>query len=649
MLRRLAEYFKTNFQQDKSRVVLWYPPLLALGTGIYFSLPQEPSKWLTLGLIETLIVIAFLCRRRQRLLKILGAAALVVVGFMLIQIKSIYLAAAPQKFPDKTFYFKGEIAAIDSNYQGRRRFTLQNLQDFEGHVYAGKYRIVQRSKKGEAKVGECVEMIGRIMPLAKAVVPGGYQFDRKSYFAGLKGSGFAESRWFKIDCPNGGRHKTFSAYIADIRQKIVNRITALLPPDEAAITAAVIAGERSLIGQRLNEQYRDSGLAHFLSISGLHMSMLAGLMFFLVRFILALFPPVALQFDTKKIAAVMALAMSLIYLLISGMEIPAQRAFIMTSVVLLGVLTDRRAISMQTIALAAFLVLLFNPEVLTSASFQMSFAAVLGMIAFYEKVESRVRKFLHIDGMNKWLRGIWLYIIGVVVSDFIASLMTLPFAVYHFNMVALYTTLGNFMAGPIIGLIIMPFVLLSLLLLPLGLDAPFIKIVGLGIKWVNDITAWVASLPYAGYQVPSMPFWGLLLIVIGGLWLMLWQEKWRLLGWFGIIIGVMSLLTVRVPDIMISADTKAVAFKNSEGRLELVASRGARFVKSVWQSKYPFAETRTSLKDHPELSINEHKITLSGKTYDLDQTLGISFYKNADGSFSAETVRDTIGYRLWNK
>ena len=649
MLRRLAEYFKTNFQQDKSRVVLWYPPLLALGTGIYFSLPQEPSKWLTLGLIETLIVIAFLCRRRQRLLKILGAAALVVVGFMLIQIKSIYLAAAPQKFPDKTFYFKGEIAAIDSNYQGRRRFTLQNLQDFEGHVYAGKYRIVQRSKKGEAKVGECVEMIGRIMPLAKAVVPSGYQFDRKSYFAGLKGSGFAESRWFKIDCPNGGHHKTFSAYIADIRQKIVDRITALLPPDEAAITAAVIAGERSLIGQRLNEQYRDSGLAHFLSISGLHMSMLAGLMFFLVRFILALFPPVALQFDTKKIAAVMALAMSLIYLLISGMEIPAQRAFIMTSVVLLGVLTDRRAISMQTIALAAFLVLLFNPEVLTSASFQMSFAAVLGLIAFYEKVESRVRKFLHIDGMNKWLRGIWLYIIGVVVSDFIASLMTLPFAVYHFNMVALYTTLGNFMAGPIIGLIIMPFVLLSLLLLPLGLDAPFIKIVGLGIKWVNDITAWVASLPYAGYQVPSMPFWGLLLIVIGGLWLMLWQEKWRLLGWFGIIIGVMSLLTVRVPDIMISADTKAVAFKNSEGRLELVASRGARFVKSVWQSKYPFTETRTSLKDHPELSINEHKITLSGKTYDLDQTLGISFYKNADGSFSAETVRDTIGYRLWNK
>ena len=428
MLGPLAEYLKSNFQQDKSRVILWYPALLALGIALYFALPQEPSKWLTLGLIEGLIVLAVMLRRHLTSLKILAALAVVLAGFTLIQVKSIYLYAEPENLPDHTFYFRGEIAAIDSNYQGRRRFTLQNLEDFDGRRYTGKYRIVQRSKKGEAKVGECVEMIGRIMPLAKAVVPGGYQFDRKSYFAGLKGSGFAESRWFKIDCPHGERERGFASFVADVRQKIVNRINSLLAPDEAAIAVAVIAGERGLIGRRLNEQYRDSGLAHFLSISGLHMSMLAGLMFFLVRFALAMFPPVALRLNTKKIAAVLAIVVSLIYLLISGMEIPAQRAFIMTFIVLLGVLTDRRAISMQTIALAAFLVLLISPEVLTSASFQMSFAAVLGLIAFYEKVESRVRRFLRVDGMNKWLRAVWLYIIGVVVSDFIASLMTLPFA-----------------------------------------------------------------------------------------------------------------------------------------------------------------------------------------------------------------------------
>ena len=434
-----------------------------------------------------------------------------------------------------------------------------------------------------------------------------------------------------------------------MRSRIINHIKSVLPPDEAAVTAAIVAGEQGGISRELINHYRDSGLAHFLSISGLHMTMIAGLMFFLIRLLMALIPPLALYFDSKKVSAWFAIFISLVYLFISGMAVPAQRAFIMTFVVLLGVLTDRRAISMQTIALAAFLVLLISPEVLTSASFQMSFAAVLGLIAFYEKVESRVRRFLRVDGMNKWLRAVWLYIIGVVVSDFIASLMTLPFAVYHFNMVALYTTLGNFLAGPVIGLVIMPFVLLGLLLLPFGLDAPFIKIVGLGISWVNEITAWVASLPYAGYQVPSLPHWGLMMIVAGGLWLMLWQAGWRRWGWLGIIVGVLSLLTVRVPDIMISADLKTVAFKNADGRLELVSSRGGRFVKNVWQSKYPFAETKTTLKAHPELKIEGRKATVAGVSYDMNRTLSVNLYKNPDGSFSAETVRDAIGCRLWNK
>ena len=130
MLGPLAEYLKSNFQQDKSRVILWYPALLALGIALYFALPQEPSKWLTLGLIEGLIVLAVMLRRHLTLLKILAALAVVLAGFTLIQVKSIYLYAEPENLPDHTFYFRGEIAAIDSNYQGRRRFTLQNLEDF---------------------------------------------------------------------------------------------------------------------------------------------------------------------------------------------------------------------------------------------------------------------------------------------------------------------------------------------------------------------------------------------------------------------------------------------------------------------------------------------------------------------------------------
>ncbi len=648
MISSLKEYLQNNFKADISRLILWYPVLFGLGIGIYFALKQEPSKWLTLTVIEGLIVAAVILRYHIKALKLLGLIALVVLGFTVVQIKSLSLYLPAEDLPDIPFYFKGEIVGIDSNYQGRKRFILQNLEDFDGHVYKGLYRITQRSKKGDAKLGQCVELIGSISPLSKEVVVGGYQFDRKSYFQGLKGSGFAQSRWFITDCSKGGNTRSFLAFVYDIRQKMVKHIKSVLPDDEAAITAAIIAGERGLITQKLNEQYRNSGLAHFLSISGLHMSMLAGLMFFLVRFVLACFPLVAVRMDTKKISAVFAIIISLIYLFISGNDIPAQRAFIMTFVVLLGVLTNRRAISMYTISLAAFLVLLISPEVLMSASFQMSFAAVLGLIAFYEKVALKVQKFLKVDGLNKWGRGVVLYILGVVISDFIASVMTLPFAIYHFNMVALYTTLGNFLAGPIIGLIIMPFVLLSMLLMPFGMDIPFLKVVGLGIGWVNDITAFVSSLPYAGYKVLSMPDWGLLAIVIGGLWLMLWQANWRKLGWIGICVGCLSIFCTKVPDILVSSDLRVFAFKNESGELEFTSGRSGRFIKSVWKNKYPFADSKTKLSLHPELKINGSKISIGSSSYNIEDTLGFSVYKQSDNEFIVKTIREDIGHRLWN-
>jgi len=378
------------------------------------------------------------------------------------------------------------------------------------------------------------------------------------------------------------------------------------------------------------------------------MSMLAGLMFFLVRFTLALFPSVALRYDTKKIAAIFAIILSTIYLFISGQAIPAERAYIMTTVVLLGVLINRRAISLHTICLAALIVLVLSPEVLISASFQMSFAAVLGLIVFYEKASRPIQQFLQQGHLNRWIKIILLYIIGIIVSDFIASVMTLPFAIYHFNMIALYTTLGNFLAGPIIGLIIMPFVLLSMLLMPFGLEEPFLRVVGFGIEQINHITAFVASLPHAGYQISSMPHWGLILIVIGGLWLMLWQAKWRYWGIIAIICGLLSISLVRVPDIIISPQAKVFAFKNAQGELELTKSRAGRFIKNVWRNKYPVSTNTTTLESHPYIKISDDIITIKGQSVNITQDIGASIYYQKDGSLNIKTIRNDIGMRLWN-
>lgn len=643
----MISFIKACWQQDAARRILWLPVLFAIGIALYFSLKTEPSKWLTLSVIEALILAAVLFRRHIRILKVLGCFASVAAGFATVQIKAIWLDKTVAEPPAETFYFKGRIIGIDTNYQGRKRFIFDGIEDFDGNFYFGKYRITQRLKEDNAEIGQCVELIGQIKPLAKEVMVGGYQFDRKGYFEGLKGSGFAESRWFATECPDKSLNRDMSAFIGNLRRRIVKHIASVLPAEQAGIASAIIAGEKGAVTENLYEQYRNSGLAHFLSISGLHMSMLAGLMFFLVRFVLALVPAVALRFDTKKIAAVFALVISAAYLLISGQAVPAQRAFIMTFIVLLGILADRRAISVYTIALAAFIVLFFSPEVLISASFQMSFAAVLGLIAFYEKIACRIRSFL--GGGNKVFKGVFLYVSGVIVSDFIASLMTLPFAVYHFNMVAVYTTLGNFLAGPVIGLVIMPFVLLSMLLMPFGLDVPFLKIVGLGIAVVNRITSWVSALPNAGCYVPSMPLWGLVLIVLGGLWLMLWQAKWRWFGVIGIAAGLLSVATVQTPDILIGAETKAVAVKNTDGKLEIAASRGGRFIKDVWKNKYRVAGTKAKIEDYPDLKIDKNIVIINGLKYNLEEAIGLSVWLKPDGSPRVRTIRDDIGRRPWNK
>ena len=191
-----------------------------------------------------------------------------------------------------------------------------------------------------------------------------------------------------------------------------------------------------------------------------------------------------------------------------------------------------------------------------------------GFGGFYEKFAGRLSRFLSGEEVSlggRVLRGIWAYFLGVIIADLVASLATLPFAIYHFNRIALYTSLTNMAAGPLIGFVIMPFVLVSLLLMPLGLETLPLKLVGCGLSAVNSLTTRVASLPHAAAGVVSMPLWGLLLITFGGLWLCLWRCRWRMWGFAAIAVGFLSILTVSVPDLIVDRDARTVAVRTDDG------------------------------------------------------------------------------------
>lgn len=370
---------------------MWVPVFFAAGIGVYFALPSEPPLW-TAAAPFALLPLLWLFRRRPVVRGVVLLLLLATAGFADVQLKSFCLSRKAPPAEDGKLYLRGRIDRLDTNYRGRPRIVLGEMYDFEDNPVAGRYRLSMIHRDPGLEVGDCVEMVAAVSPPFPPSLADGYQFDRRLFFDGITGTGYIPSEVLPVKCPDSSPRLADRA--AALRRSIVERIYNILPPDEAAVAVAIVAGDQTKISRPLIDAYRNSGLAHFLSISGLHMSMLAGLMFFLVRMVMALIPPLSLRYNSKKVAAVLAIFIGAVYLVISGAAIPAQRAFIMTLVVLLAVLFERQAISVRTLTWAALIVLVVTPEALVGASFQMSFAAVFALVAFYEKYAGRLNRFL---------------------------------------------------------------------------------------------------------------------------------------------------------------------------------------------------------------------------------------------------------------
>ena len=607
------------------------PILMGVGIWLYFSFSFEPSKWITLFVIETLILSACIFRRYPFVLRIILAISIFVFGFANIQLRTIYLEKQLPKPIEDQVYLRGQILSYDVNYNGKPRIVLSNMENLRGDKIYGNYRLTLVHSKRPQITGDCVELVAEVAPLMKANSVGGYQPDRHLFFEKLNGSGYVLSQIYSVDCPSNAVF--WQSKIDKLRQRITNRIEEIMPKDQASIAAVILAGNRTLMSHELSDNYRNSGLAHFLSISGLHMSMIAALMFFFVRLIMSLVPRLSLRYNSKKFAAICAIVVSSVYLVISGVAVPTQRAYIMILIVLLAVIFERKAISMRNLALAALIILIISPQMLISISFQLSFAAVIAMIAFYESCSTMLHRFLSSKNsgiLQRFIRVIIAYLVGVIIADFIASAATLPFVIYHFNKIAVYTSLTNLLAGPIIAFIIMPAILISLLFMPFGFVFP-LKIAGFGIELINNITAWVALMKGATLWVPSFPVWGMFIIIFGGLFLCLQNGRIRHLGWLFIFAGALSLFFVKLPDVMVADNGKTVAIKNEKGNLVLLAG-GNRWMKQNWADKYGavYSDEVAKEVDLPNIS--------------FDNDIGASVYGN-----KVVTIREYIGNRPWNK
>lgn len=571
--------FTNHINAQYGRLFLWVPVCLSLGVGAYFSIGFEPA-W---GLIQVICAACALCagiaiiKRASPYTVLWRAVLLIILGFLLAVFRT-HNVSEPVLGWRYYGVIEGVIVAMDRSNSNKPRVTLKNvdLGKISKPRTPSYVRVSFHSDEGvqHLKPGAHIRTVGSVSPPSGPVEPGGFDFQMYAWFKRLGAVGYSRKPVELIKPPE---LNTYALWLFDLRMRISDHIRTRIPGPTGTFAAAILTGDRSTIDPAVLQDLRDSNLAHLLAISGLHMGLLVGVCFGLVRYGLALSTYAALNWPTKKIGALAAIIAGFAYLQLSGAAIATERAFIMVSVMLVGVMMDKPAITVRAVALAATILLVLHPESLLHPGFQMSFAATTALVASFEFLKYQTYWQRLQFGRNRFVQPI----AALVLSSFIAGAATAPFAAYHFNQIAQYGLLANLSSVPVMGMVVMPAAVLAGVLSFVGLDALPFWIMGKGIDWILGVAHWVAGLNGSVTAVPQGQAGVLPLIGLGAVVFIIWRGHVRWVG-FAIVCGAFALWAQTERPVVLVSDTGRLMGVLEQGKRALNRSKGSGFAANVW-------------------------------------------------------------------
>ena len=564
---------------------LWTPVFFGLGCAGYFTLTEEPSLW-PLGMAAVLTLSAwlgarFLGRSRAWTLPLLMLAAL-SGGMAVAKLRTEAVRGPIAPALASPVSVEAWVIDVDSPGQRGARIVVAPVR-IKGLMPEETPHRLRVTLKGEPpKPGEAVRLYGILNPPPSPASPGAYDFGRNAYFQGLGGTlfTFGPVREARLEPPPWRIGLVMK--VNAVRYALAERIVARQGTRVGGIAAAMTTGHETWIEQGDLQAMRDSGLAHILSISGLHMAIVGGFVFFGVRLVVAAVPWVALRVPGKKVAASAGLIAVGVYLVISGAPPPAERAAITASIAFVAILLNRQAVTMHGLAVAALVVLCLQPEAIVTPGFQMSFAATAALVALVEVWPRRFKEIsvpwpiLVVQRLGTWIGA-------ACAASFVAGLATGPFAMQHFNRTAIYGLLANMATSPVADFVIMPMLALGAVLEPLGLGGPFIWAAGKGLEVMLAIGHWAAGLPGAVQTVASAPEVSLPIAFVGILFICLWRGGLR---WLGLPFALAVLVWPRAPtpDVWIGDGATQAAWVE-DGEAVAMRGRVRQFAVDMWSQR----------------------------------------------------------------
>jgi competence protein ComEC len=565
---------EARFEAERAQLPLWLPVGLLTGIAAWFTLPDRPG-WIAFLLLAGGAVLGLLGlapgTRWGRACAIFALAAALGCGLIWWRAEQ---AAAPRIERERMLQVSATVESVQTLAADESvRLVVNPL----GQGMPVRLRVnVDRDKLPAGLVpGATISLRAWIMPPAPMAVPGGYDFSRAAWFQQIGGTG----RALDITVTAAPAAQGFAARLAGWRQSLSARIRDRLGiGGEGGIAAALATGDQFGIPEVDAEAMRRSGLAHLLSVSGLHLTAVVGAVMLLTLKLLALSPALALRFRLILVAAGAGALAGIAYTLLTGAEVPTVRSCIAALLILLGIALGREALTLRLVAVGALVVLLLWPESLPGASFQMSFAAIVAIIALHEspRVQAWVSRRDEI-----WLLRLGRFLFGLILIGLAVEIALMPIALFHFHKAGLYGALANVIAIPLTTFVVMPLEALALLLDPVGLGAPFWWLTGQALSFLLWLAHKAGDAPGAVALLPAMPTAAFALMAAGGLWLCLWRTKWRRWGLVPVVAGALWALFTPAPDLVVTGDGRHLALRAQDGRFAILRSRAGDYVRDT--------------------------------------------------------------------
>jgi competence protein ComEC len=567
--RTLGDAIEERLEEERERIALWLPVALGVGIALWLALPTA-MHWIGALLALSAAALAGLLIGWQRWFgrSIVIGCGVVALGILLIWGRALWVAA-PVLAQPVTTSFSAQVERVDA--QPARGQVRLIVRPYARADLPPRLRVTATEAQAVGVLpGERIGLRARLMPPPTASLPGGYDFAQRAWF----------DRLGAVGTVIGDISRSSGAGQAQppLRARLTRHIHGQVEGSAGGVAAALVTGDRGAISEADDEAMRRSGLAHLLSISGLHVTAVVAFTMLLAMRLLALSRRLALRGWVLPLAAAAAALVGGGYTLLAGAEVPTLRSFIASLLVMVAFLLGREALTLRLVAAGALLVMLWRPEALAGPSFQLSFAAVTAIVALHE---SRWMRAYSARREEPWVFRLGRGIGGLILTGLVVEAALAPIALFHFHKAGLYGALANVVAIPLTTFVIMPAEAFALLFDSIGLGAIFWWAAEVALNALIALAHLVAAAPGAVATLPVFPPWGFAIAVFGGLWFLLWQTRWRLAGMVPLAIGMVTLLVQPRPDLLVTGDGKHIAAALPDGGYALLRDRAGDYVRDT--------------------------------------------------------------------